>query len=119
LEVVDRYISEQETAEYFTRADVVVLPYRSASGTGVIPLAYRYGKPVIATHAGGLPECVVEGVSGRLVRPGDPAALADVICEFIRNDPARMHEGVKKTAEAMTWEGLAECILAFMGKKDQ
>jgi hypothetical protein len=53
------------------------------------------------------------------VRPGDPAALADVIYEFVRNDPAHMREGIKKTAEAMAWESLTDCILALMGKKDQ
>jgi len=111
IEVVDRYITEGETATFFDRADVIVLPYRNATGSGVIPLAYHYGKPVITTTVGGLPEVVVDGVSGRLVKPEDPDALAKVLQEFLLMDPASMHEGVRKTAESMTWEGLAECIL--------
>jgi len=113
VEVIDRYVSEQEAAEYFYRTDLVVLPYRSATGSGVIPLAYHYGKPVIASRTAGIEEVVVDGVSGRLVRPEDPSALAEVIYEFIRNNPVHLHEGVKKTAEAMTWEGLADCILGI------
>jgi glycosyltransferase involved in cell wall biosynthesis len=111
IEVVDRYVTEEEAAAFFSRADLIVLPYRHATGSGVIPVAYHYGKPVIATTVGGLPEVVVDGVSGRLVKPEDPDALARVLQEFLQKDPASMHEGVKKTAAVMTWEGLAECIL--------
>jgi glycosyltransferase involved in cell wall biosynthesis len=111
VEIIDRYVSEQEAAEYFSRADIVVLPYRSATGTGVIPLAYYYGKPVIATKVGGLPDVVDDGISGRLVQPEDPYALAEVIREFLHASPAVMQEGVKRAAESMTWESLSKRIL--------
>ena len=52
----------EEVSEYFFRADVIILPYRDASGTGVIPLAYHYGKPVIATDVGGLSELVEDKI---------------------------------------------------------
>ena len=111
IEVIDRYLTDDETAGYFSRADVVVLPYRSATGTGVIPLAYHYGKPVIATEVGGLPEVVENGVSGRLVRPGDPSALASVIRDFLRVPGAITREGIARVAGRMTWDSLAACLL--------
>lgn len=111
VEVINRYISEQETAEFFSKADVIVLPYRSATGTGIIPLAYHYCKPVIATRVGGLPEVVDDGVSGRLIEPENPYALAEVIREFLYTSPMSMQQGVEKVAKQMTWEGLAACIL--------
>jgi glycosyltransferase involved in cell wall biosynthesis len=111
VEIIDRYVSEQEAAEYFSRADIVILPYRSATGTGVIPLAYYYGKPVIATKVGGFPDVVEDGISGRLVQPEDPYALAEVIREFLHTSPAKMQEGVKRAAESMTWESLSKHIL--------
>ena len=49
VELVPRYVSDAEAAEYFFRADAVVLPYRTVTGSGVVPVAYRYGKPVIVT----------------------------------------------------------------------
>lgn len=119
IEVVDRYITEEEAAAFFSRADVIVLPYRHATGSGVIPLAYHYGKPVITTTVGGLPEVVIDGVSGRLVKPEDPDALAKVLQEFLQKNPASMQEGVRKTAESMTWEGLAECILDIIRNKNK
>jgi glycosyltransferase involved in cell wall biosynthesis len=113
-ELVDRYIPEAEAAEYFNRADVVVLPYHSATGTGVIPLSYHYGKPVIASRVGGIPDVVQDGVSGRLVEPGDPRALADAVREFLHRNPTT-REGIEATSGRMTFESLSDCILGFLG----
>ncbi len=111
IEVVDRYITEVETAFYFSRADAVVLPYLDASGSGVVPLAYHYSKPVIATKVGGLIDVVEDGVSGRLVQPGDPSALASVIREFLHSPAPVTGEGVRRVSERMTWDGLATSLL--------
>ena len=118
IEVIDRYVTEKETAELFCRSDVVVLPYRSASGTGVIPLAYHYRKPVIATIVGGLPDVVDDGVSGRLVKPEDPYAMAEVIREFLHKPSTNMRKGVQKVANSMTWDSLAKCIINFVNNGD-
>jgi glycosyltransferase involved in cell wall biosynthesis len=111
VEIIDRYVSEQETAEYFSRADIVILPYRSATGTGIIPLAYYYGKPVIATKVGGFTDVVEDNISGRLVKPEDPYALAGAIREFLNTSPAHMQEGVRRVSASMTWESLSKHIL--------
>lgn len=118
VEIVDRYVSGDEAANYFSRADVVVLPYRSATGTGIIPLAYHYGKPVIAARTGGIPEVVMDGVSGRLFEPENPRALAEVIREFLHTEPDRMRGGVQRVAEHMTWDSLAECVLKAISKEN-
>src|SRR5690606_3346166 len=76
VERVSRYVPDEEAAQYFSRSDVVVLPYHSATGSGVIPLAYHYGKPVIATQVGGLPDVVVDGDTGLLVEARSAADLA-------------------------------------------
>jgi glycosyltransferase involved in cell wall biosynthesis len=114
IEVIDCYITEEKTSELFTRADVVVLPYRSASGSGVIPLAYHYSKPVITTSVGGLDEVVDNDVSGRVVRPEDPHALAEVIREFLYAPSINMEQGIEKVARHMTWDGLSNCILRLV-----
>jgi starch synthase len=61
----------------------LVLPYVEATQSGVVPLAYRHGKPVIATTVGGLPEVVYDGRTGRLVPPGDTLALAAAIVDVL------------------------------------
>lgn len=112
VEVLPRYVGPEEAAGLFTRADAVVLPYRDATGTGVAPLAYRYGRPVIATRVGGLPEVIDDGVSGFLVPPADPPALAAAIRKFAAGSrPAAA--GIAATARRMSWDGLADAVLAL------
>ncbi|MEE8575399.1 MAG: glycosyltransferase [Thermodesulfobacteriota bacterium] len=111
-EVIDRFVTEDETAELFSRADVVVIPYRNSTGSGIVPLAYRYGKPVIATSVGGLPDVIDDGLSGFLVSPEDPEALAGAIRKFLGGERPDLSKGIKNAASRMTWEGLAKTLLS-------
>jgi glycosyltransferase involved in cell wall biosynthesis len=111
VELLPRYHSEHETAELFTRADVVVLPYRSATGSAVIPLAYHYGKPVIATEVGGLPDVVQHDRTGLLVPPCSAQALADAIRSMSPAKAANMRPAIEDLAASMTWDGLAKTVL--------
>lgn len=116
VEVIDRYLTREETAMCFLRADVVIIPYRATTGTGVVPLACHYGKPVIATKVGGLPEIVRDGTTGRLIPTGDPHALAEAIRDFIHT-PRDYAEGIRAASTEMTWEGLARTITASLSGK--
>ena len=79
---VDRYIPNEELGAYFDLADVVVLPYISATQSGVVQLAFGFAKPVITTRVGGLQEVVKDGYTGLLVAPQDEAALAAAIMRY-------------------------------------
>lgn len=83
--VYNEIVSDEKRAELFHRADVVVLPYIEASQSGIIPIAYRFGKPVVATNVGGLPDMVDHGRTGYLVPPRDANALAEAVV-FLLND---------------------------------
>ena len=54
--LVPRYVTDAEAAEYFSRSDALVAPYRSATGSGVVALAQWYARPVIASDVPGLAE---------------------------------------------------------------
>ena len=112
VEFVPRYVSENEAAAFFTRSDVVVLPYRSASGSGVIPLAYNYNKPVLATRTGGLPEVVVDGRTGLLIEPNAPKALADAIMAIANGRIEFDAQAIESMKLTLTWEALAKEILS-------
>jgi glycosyltransferase involved in cell wall biosynthesis len=110
VELRPRYHTEQESAELFARADAVVLPYRDASASGVVALAYHYDRPVIVTRVGGLPDVVEAGASGFIVPPDDPAALAQAICAargFVP-DP----EALARLKGRMSWPSLAAALIA-------
>ena len=82
VRIHDRYVPDEEVGDLVAAADCVVLPYRSATQSGVVLVAYAGGCPVISTAVGGLPEVVDDGVTGFLVPPEDPDALADAILRF-------------------------------------
>ncbi len=80
--VANQYIPNEAVGMYYRAADVVVLPYREATQSGILATAYTFQRPVIATAVGGLQELVVEGKTGLIVPPEDPAALAGAIEQF-------------------------------------
>jgi glycosyltransferase involved in cell wall biosynthesis len=79
VRVVDRYVPNEEVGLYFSAADLVVLPYVSGTGSGIVQIAYGLEKPVLATRVGSLPEVVDDGRTGYLVNPGDPDAWSDLL----------------------------------------
>ena len=76
------YVPNEEVAELFARADALVLPYLSATQSGVAQVALANGLPIIASRTGGLSEVVADGVNGLLVPPGDSDALAQAIVSY-------------------------------------
>lgn len=111
VEVLDGYLAEDQVAELFGRADAVVLPYRSGTGSGVIGLAYSYGKPVVVTRVGGLPDVVSDGETGFVVEPESPEALADAMRRLAGGRAATMLPAIEEYRATLTWESLAETVL--------
>jgi D-inositol-3-phosphate glycosyltransferase len=85
VRLFDGYVPNEEVAPLFELADLVVLPYRSASQSGVIPLAAAFGKPVVATATGGLPDAL-RG-TGLVVPPENPDALGAAILQALKEPP--------------------------------
>ena len=112
VEIIARYVSEGEIANLFARADALVMPYRSATGSGVLTLAYHYGKPVIASNVPGLADVVLEGKTGFLVEPESVASLAAAIGTLTAKRAAAMAPLIHQFANRFTWDGLAEAILS-------
>ena len=84
FEYLPGYIPNEQLALLLHRAAVVVCPYTDATQSGVVMTAYAFGKPVLATAVGGLPEMVQEGVTGQLVPPRDAQALADAMIAMLQ-----------------------------------
>jgi glycosyltransferase involved in cell wall biosynthesis len=76
IELVNRYVTDEEAAGYFRRADVVALPYLRSSASGPLAIAQACGLPVVVTAVGGLVEAVGDYTGAVLVQPGRPDELA-------------------------------------------
>ncbi len=82
----NEWVDERAIDALFSEAGVVVLPYLGATQSGVAALAMAKGLPAIATNVGALPEKVLDGISGRIVPPGDAAALSAAMIEIAGSD---------------------------------
>lgn len=111
IRVIDRYVPNDEVEPYFAAADVVVLPYVSATQSAIVQVAYHFEKPVVATKVGGLPEAVDDGRTGLLVPPRDPDALAGAILRYFDGnmEPA-LADGVRSAKERFSWDRTIEAL---------
>ncbi len=110
-----RYAPDDEVEALFKAADVVVLPYRSATQSGVTHVAYALGVPVIITDVGGLAETVQHGETGLVTPPEDPAALADALSHyFARGMAAVMRTNVERLRRAHSWDALADATTGLI-----
>ncbi len=113
--VIDpHYLPMDEVGRLMRTASVVVLPYRSATASGVLQVAYAFERPVVVTETGALPEAVEHGVTGLIVPPEDHDALVRAMVKLL-DDPteaAAMGRRAKQWAdEAFGWTAIATTVL--------
>jgi glycosyltransferase involved in cell wall biosynthesis len=105
LAIDDRYVPNEEVGRYFAASDVLVLPYLEASQSGVVTQAAAFGLPVVATRVGGLPDSVIDGVTGLLVPPADSEALAGALVRVLTDQvlAEALRSGVLRTQSRFGW----------------
>lgn len=111
IELVDRLIAADEIPNLFARSSAAVLPYTDATQSGVAAMAFGFGRPVISTNVGGLPDVVCEGYNGLLVPPKDAEALAEAMSRLIASD--RLRQSLTSRASAygsteLSWDLVAQ-----------
>ena len=114
VEIIDDYISDNEVEKYFSACDVVVLPYESATQSGIVQIAYGFEKPVIVTNVGGLPDVVMDGKTGYVVEAKSPMALAEAVKKYyLQNKEEEFEENVRSESYRFGWERMVEKIEMF------
>jgi D-inositol-3-phosphate glycosyltransferase len=112
----DHFIKDDEVAIFFSAADLVVQPYKTATQSGVTQIAYYFEKPMLVTDVGGLSEIVADGKCGYVVKP-EPEKIADAIFDYFGNDrSSEFTAGVKREKEKFSWEKMTASIMEVYEK---
>ena len=106
------YVADGEVNGLLAEHHAALLPYRSATQSGIAPIAFAAGRPVVATAVGGLTDVIRDGESGTLAAPGNARSLADAIQRCADNLTALAEGALKK---APTWEDVAAGVVKAAG----
>lgn len=101
------YIEDSQVSKYFSSADVCVLPYRSATQSGISSISYHFEVPMITTDVGGLRETIGERGTGVIMENGEPATIARAIEDYFASENAGMRGemilNIRKEKERLSW----------------
>lgn len=110
IELRTHFIPEGEVQSYFSVADLVAQPYRSATQSGVSQIAYHFEKPILVTNVGGLAEIVPHGKVGYVVEP-DSIAIANALFDFFSNKRSNEFvENIKTEKLKYEWSEMTRTI---------
>jgi glycosyltransferase involved in cell wall biosynthesis len=104
------FIPNEQVANYFSAADMVIQPYKNATQSGVSQVAYHFGRPMLVTDVGGLAELIPHGVVGYVVPP-TASAIADALVDFYtHNREEALAAGVRQEARKFSWEVMVAAL---------
>ncbi len=104
------FIPDGEVNRYFSAADIVAQPYKTATQSGVTQIAFHFEKPMLVTNVGGLPEIVPDGKIGYVVEP-DPKAIADALYRFFsENKQEEFAQNVIEEKKKYAWATFTEVM---------
>lgn len=111
IELRTDFIADEEVNLYFSAADMVVQPYKSATQSGVTQIGYHFNKPMLVTNVGGLSEIIPDGKIGYVVEP-DSEKIADVLVDFYENDRmAEFEANVVDEKKKFSWSNMVNSFL--------
>lgn len=104
------YIPDHEVNRFFSVADIVAQPYKTATQSGVTQIAFHFEKPMLVTNVGGLPEIVPDGKIGYVVEP-EPKPIADALCRFFtENKQEEFSQNVIEEKKKYAWPTFTEIM---------
>ncbi|WP_029906372.1 glycosyltransferase [Prevotella sp. 10(H)] len=112
--VFEQYIPDDMVTTLFSAADALVLPYKSATQSGVVALAYQLETPMIATNVGALGTTVKDSETGLVVESATPENVSEGIRKFFGSDYSKLYqENLKKEKKLLSWDNFTHSIEAF------
>lgn len=113
IHVFNRYIGDEEVPAFFSAADLCVLPYRSATQSGITAISLHFDLPLVATPVGGLAESIEKPGIGTMAENISADALARAIRRFSETDPAVFTARIRQMKDQLTWPVFSGKLLDF------
>jgi len=114
IKLFTRYISDNEVPDFFSAADVCVLPYRSATQSGISAISYHFELPMITTDVGGLKESIEAQGTGIVVEANNPLAIKDAIVEYFDKGLAgNLSKNIKTEKDKLSWSVFSKKLMEF------
>jgi glycosyltransferase involved in cell wall biosynthesis len=113
ISVFSHYISDEQTSVFFSSADICLLPYKSATQSGIVAISYHFELPVIATRVGGLAEMIEPFGSGIMVNEINSDSIAKSIKEFEAYNQNEVVANIQNYKKLASWYSLANSIINF------
>lgn len=113
IQLVNKFIPNEEVEPYFKAADVVCLPYYSGTQSGILMMAYGFGKPVVITDVGGIAE-LVNDKTGKVLADNEPQKIVDGTLAVINNTTENYPANIENIAQALGYKSFENIIESFM-----
>ncbi len=105
VKIVEGFVPDTEVEKYFAACDLVVLPYISATQSGIVPMAFGFEKPVLVTEVGGLPDVVTDNRTGYVVKPQSHSEISQKAIEFFKEGHREeFAENIRKEENRFSWD---------------
>lgn len=115
VKVFPDYIRDSEVKRYFSAADLVVLPYRSATQSGISSVACHFGVPMVVTDVGGLRSTIGERGTGIVSSEVSAPAVRKEILRYFE-DPAlreNCRKAILEEKKRLGWDAFAQALTDF------
>lgn len=111
VKTINEYVPNEDVNKYFKISSLVVLPYRSATQSGILNIAYGALKPVLITRVGGLAESVIENITGVIVENATPDEIYGGVKKFFQlNDSVDFSKNIKEKIQNNSFNKMPELI---------
>lgn len=115
IHLFDRFISDSEVAPFFCAADLCVLPYRSATQSGISSIAYHFDLPMVTTSVGGLKEMIGDSGTGIVTDSISPAAVRAAVLRYFSDESIRggCLKAIAGEKDRLSWKRFCSNLLDF------
>jgi glycosyltransferase involved in cell wall biosynthesis len=112
IKILDRYITDNEVPVLFSASDALVLPYKSATQSGVIPVAYHFEIPIVATDAGSLKDTIETAGTGIVTLP-QAESIAEGIQKLFSEGTGKFITNIQTEKQKLSWDVFAQALVNF------